>query len=221
MCFSETQSYINTIILIITSIYVYPKYRLSIPLIFLALKDLIQGLSYRNIKMKKSTQLLTSLSWIHISFQPLFINIFFSHFDKNFKYWNVIFRICFLSALYHITILNEFDIQNDQDCVKKNKYDDYCSKKTHSYMGKYHLGYKFNTDHDRIFTWVIILLMIIPSLLSKSRLLTIIFSIVSYIMFNIFYKIGIGERSAIWCFLIIIYFIPYAVFNKQISKFLF
>lgn len=220
MCFSETQSYINTVILVITSIYVYPKYRLSIPLIFLALKDLIQGLAYRNIKMNKSTQLLTSLSWVHICFQPLFINIFLSYFDKNFKYWNTIFFICFIIGLYNITTLNEFDIQNDPDCIKKNKYDDYCSKKTQSYIGKYHLGYKFNTD-NYTYIKIIIILMFLPSLFTKSRLLSIIFCIASLIIYNIFNKIGSGEKSAIWCFLIILLAVPYAVFNKQISKFLF
>ena len=46
MCFSETQSYINTVLLVMGGLYVYPNYRLSIPLIFLAFKDLIQGLLY-------------------------------------------------------------------------------------------------------------------------------------------------------------------------------
>ena len=41
MCFSETQSYINTILLISTALYLLPNYRLSASLIFLAF-NLIQ-----------------------------------------------------------------------------------------------------------------------------------------------------------------------------------
>jgi hypothetical protein len=230
MCFSETQSFINTIILIIGSIYVYPKYRLSIMLIFLALKDLIQGLSYRNIKRNKSTQLLTSLSWIHICFQPLFVNIFMSNFSQNKNnYWNIIFIICFLYGIYTLTTLNEFDIQNDPDCITKNTKDDFCSKYTMSYIGKYHLGYKFNRDKGWfIFPKIYLILMVIPSLFTNSRILGIIW-ILFIGMINISYnKINNtkfqeneGEKAAIWCFLSIVFFLPIAVFNKQISKFLF
>ena len=46
MCFSERQSYINTFLLVATAIYKIKSWRLSVPLVFLALKDLIQGLLY-------------------------------------------------------------------------------------------------------------------------------------------------------------------------------
>tara|TARA_E500000178_G_scaffold353348_1_gene419001 strand:- start:54 stop:770 length:717 start_codon:yes stop_codon:yes gene_type:complete len=221
MCFSETQSYINTVILFIASIYLYPKYRLSTPLIFLALKDLIQGLSYRNIKKNKSTQFLTSLSWIHICFQPLFFNIFLSYFSKKFKYWNIIFCICIIFGLYYLTILNEFDIQNDPDCIKK-KEDDFCSKNTMSYIGKYHIGYKFKRDKTLInfldiFYFVI---MIIPSFFTNSRILSILWTLFVGLIYILFHNIGSGEQAAIWCFLSIVYMIPISVFNKQILKYL-
>jgi hypothetical protein len=192
------------------------------PLIYLALKDLIQGLSYRNIKMNKSTQFLTSLSWVHICFQPLFVNIFASYFDKNFKYWNIIFCICIIYGLYNITNLNEFDIQNDPNCIKENKYDDYCSKKTESYIGKYHLGYKFSTDiYTKYYNYFYAILMFLPSLFTKSRILNIIWLIFTLIIKNIFGKIGSGEKSAIWCFSSILIALPIAIFNKEISKFLY
>ena len=89
---------------------------------------------------EKSKNILTSFSWIHLCFQPLFVNIFMSHFSKqNTYYWNSIFIISFLYGLYDITTLNEFDIQNDPDCIKKNEKNDLCSSHTTSYMGKYHV----------------------------------------------------------------------------------
>lgn len=124
MCFSETQSFINAIILISGSIYVYPKYRLTLFLIFLALKDLIQGFLYKYQHHEKHENILTVLSWIHICFQPLFVNIFMSNFSKNKNeknYWNIILIISFLYGIYTLTTLKEFDIQNDPDCITKNK----------------------------------------------------------------------------------------------------
>lgn len=216
MCFTERQSYINTILLLAGAFYSKEKWRLAIFLIFLSMKDLIQGLSYNNIKKRKSTQLLTSLSWIHICFQPLFVNVFFSHFDKKFKYWNHLFILCILYALYNITKLNEFDIQNDKDCIKKSKYDDFCSKKTESYIGTYHLGYKFSTDENTTL-FIYKLLMFLPALFTKSKYVAIgwisfVGAIYTILRDN---NIGDGEKAAIWCFSSILVALPMAIYTVQ------
>ena len=49
MCFSETQSYVHTGLLIAAGIYALPNYRLSIPAFFFAIKELLQGLLYKFI----------------------------------------------------------------------------------------------------------------------------------------------------------------------------
>ena len=222
MCFSETQSFTNAIMLIIGSIYVYPKYRLSIFLIFLALKDLIQGFLYKYQHNEKIENVLTVLSWVHICFQPLFVNIFMSNFSQNKNnYWNIIFIISFLYGIYTLTTLKEFDIQNDPDC-NSNKKNDFCSINTTSYIGKYHIAYKFNRDNDILFFPIIyLLLMFIPSLFTNSRILGIIWGLFVGLINKIFNNIGEGEKAAIWCFLSIIFFLPISIFNKQISKILF
>ena len=221
MCFSETQSFTNAIMLIIGSIYVYPKYRLSIFLIFLALKDLIQGFLYKYQHNEKIENVLTVLSWVHICFQPLFVNIFMSNFSQNKNnYWNIIFIISFLYGIYTLTTLKEFDIQNDPDC-NSNKKNDFCSINTTSYIGKYHIAYKFNRDNDILFFPIIyLILMFIPSLFTNSRILGIIWGLFVGLIYIFFNNIGEGEKAAIWCFLSIIFFLPIAIFNKQISKFL-
>lgn len=221
MCFSETQSFINTIILIIGSIYVYPKYKLTIFLIFLALKDLIQGLLYKYQHNEKVENILTVLSWVHICFQPLFVNIFMSNFSENKNnYWNIIFAISFIYGIYTLTTLNELDIQNDPDCIT-NKNNDFCSKNTTSYIGKYHIAYKFSRDNDVLFFPIIyLILMFVPSLFTKSRNLDIIWGLFVGLIYIYFNNIGEGEKAAIWCFLSIIFFLPIAIFNKQISKLL-
>lgn len=223
MCFSEKQSYINTILLVMGGIYLYPKYRLSFALIFLALKDLIQGLTYHYINNKKAKNILTSFSWIHICFQPFFVNLFMSYFSKeNTYYWNSILIISFLFGLYLITTLNEFDIQNDPDCIKKNEKNDYCSEHTTSYIGKYHIGYKFSMDNDNLlFPIIYPILMFIPALFTKSSLLSIIWLLIAFSFQLFLNNIGEGEQAAIWCFVSIIFFLPIAIFHKKISKILF
>lgn len=223
MCFSETQSFLNTILLFIGAFYVRPNYRLSMILIFLGIKDLIQGLLYRYQNNEKIERILSTLSWVHICFQPLFINIFMSHFsqDKN-NYWHIIFVISFLYGIYTLTTLNEFDIQNEPDCVTDNEKSNFCAKSTTSYIGKYHIAYKFSRDAGKImFPIIYLILMFLPSLLTNSRILGIIWGLLVGLIYIIFNKLGSGEKAAIWCFLSIIYFLPVAVFSKQISKFLF
>lgn len=223
MCFSESQSFINAFMLTIVSIYVYPKYKLTIFLIFLALKDLIQGFLYKYQDNEKLKNMLSIISWIHICFQPLFINIFISYFSENKynNYWNIIFIICLLYGIYTLTTLKEFDIQNDPDCIKIDKNDDFCSKYTTSYIGKYHVAYKFNRDNDLIFFPIIHLILIfVPSLFTNCRILGIIWGLFVILIYIYFNNIGNGEKAAIWCFLSIVYFLPIAIFNEEISKFL-
>jgi len=221
MCFTENQSYINTILLIGSGLYLLPNYRLSISLIFLAIKDLIQGLTYYNLRNNLDTDFLTTLSWIHISFQPLIVNLFLSHFDKKFIYWNFIFLISVLYAFYSLTKLKKFDIQNDGNCKPSTFLNDHCSQKTKSYIGKHHIGYKFKTDSTikyMKYFWPFI--MFIPSLFTKSRLLGIGWFIFVSFIYLFFYNVGSGEQAAIWCFVSIIYALPIALFHKYIQKIL-
>jgi len=140
--------------------------------------------------------------------------------NKN-NYWNIIFIISFLYGIYTLTTLKEFDIQNDPDC-NSNKKNDFCSINTTSYIGKYHIAYKFNRDNDILFFPIIyLLLMFIPSLFTNSRILGIIWGLFVGLIYIIFNNIGEGEKAAIWCFLSIIFFLPISIFNKQISKILF
>ena len=224
MCFTETQSYINAILLVISGIICVPYWRLYIPLIFLALKDILQGLLYRNIENKTVNNTLTKLSWIHICFQPLFVNMFLSQFSKNNNnniYWNSIFIICALYGLYNITNLNDYDIQNDEDCKKLNNKNNFCSNETLSYIGKYHVGYRFSSDKSIFISKLIYTaLTFIPSLLTSSRIVGFIWMVFVMIIYKIgnYLKLGNGETAAIWCFSSLLCGIPMAIIYKLSNK---
>ena len=158
------------------------------------------------------------IDWVR---QPLFVNLISYYFDQeNYTYWNKIFLACILYAAISITMLNEFDYQNDPDCVKKNKLDDYCSKETTSYIGKYHLGYKFSIDNritvfDRSLWYNI--LVFLPGLFTKTKYLSIGWAIFVSLILNKYDNIGLGESGAIWCYLSVIFALPVALFSDKIK----
>ena len=188
---------------------------MSLPLLFLSLKDLIQYFLYKYKNNKKINNILTTLSWVHISFQPLFVNIFMSHFSKHqSQTWITIFIASTIYALYNLTTLEELDIQNDDNCVNRHN-DDYCASDTLSYMGKYHIAYRFERDANTVITdWLYVLLTFVPGILLSGSMGTL-WAIFATSLFIIFKDVGAGEKAAIWCFLSIIYSLPVAIFVKQ------
>lgn len=233
MCFSETHSYINAILLSSTGLYALPDYRLTLGGIFFALKELLQGLFYKYLDDEIMLKYLSMISWVHICFQPLIINILYSYFDPNNIVWKITFIIAFIFGIIMITELNEFNIRNSSECIPLSKNDDYCSETT-AYMGKYHVAYRFKLNEAwkplRVwFYWFA--LFFIPVLLTKARLLGIIHIFLTFLIITTYnYMSGlkelpfyssefVGEKAAIWCFLTI-YLIPVILFAKPIKKML-
>jgi len=236
MCFSETQSYIHTGILVVAGVYALPNYRLAIPAFFFALKELLQGLLYKYQGDDEKLKLFAALSWIHISLHPLMYNIVFSNFAPNHtRFWYVIFGLCIIYSLIMIPQLNEFDFQNDPDCSDKIGKGDFCAKKTGAYIGKYHIGYTFNTDvpFTPIDEWTYYqILGFGPALLTKARSISIMQAFLAILIYVIFNELnGIrewplsvspynGEKAAIWCYLSIVLLLPIILFEKNIKKLL-
>jgi hypothetical protein len=221
MCFTERQSYLNFLVLTSASLYLMNKKRLAIPLFYLGLKDLLQGLTYNNLRNNESTTFLTSLSWIHICFQPLMINLFFSHFDSDFKYWNYVFIGCFILGVFALTILHEFDIQQCSKCVQHiHKDNDFCADKTESYIGKIHIGYRFNTNIYENFRFCLYAIAMCVPFFTKAWILNIlwIYFIGLIGVFSYFNNIAFGEESAIWCFLSIFASLPVALYSDYVIR---
>ena len=94
------QSFVNTFLLWAVAFYIYPRWELSLGLIFLSFKDLIQGLSYYSIEKNDKMNNILCLSWIHICFQPLFVNLILSYFDKSKN-----FLVCYFYFMYNFRSL--------------------------------------------------------------------------------------------------------------------
>jgi len=219
MCFSESQSYIHAIVLFVTGIMIKDKWELSISLIFLGFKDLLQGLLYHYLENKDKLNFYTSLSWVHICFQPLFVNLISSYFDKENKiYWNRILFISLIYGIYASSSIKEFDMTDSEMCIKKNKTDDFCSKETTSYLGTYHIAYKFNRNSERVLPrWWYMLLVFVPSIFSNSKVIGILWLFFVGLIEFIFRHTNSGERGAIWCYLSIIFALPLAIFSDKLE----
>lgn len=220
MCFSENLSYLNFVILVSYGSYIIQSWRLSLPLLYLGLKDLLQGLLYKYLDNSSISTILGTLSYIHICFQPLIFNMAFSYFDtnKNKKlYWNFIFLITFCWGLWKLSKHEYFDLQYENNCT--NPESDFCSLYNGGYKGKYHIGYKATTE-KAVFSYPLFLFL--PSLFT--RVFPLSFILLGFVIIlkaiTDFQNIRDGEFAAIWCFISIIYLLPIAIFKKQIQKWL-
>lgn len=219
MCFTERQSYLHAIILFVTAFIYKEKWRLSYSLIFLGFKDLLQGLLYTYINDKQKLNLFTSLSWLHICFQPLFVNLIFSYFGKeDMSYWNKILLICLVFSLLSAFKLKEFSLGDHTPCEKADNKDDYCTNETTSYLGKYHIGYKFNLDTTDLNDKWYIILSFLPGLFSNSKLVPLIWTFFVLVINYIFRNVGTGEASAAWCYLSIIFGVPLTIFSEYVKN---
>ena len=233
MCFSENHSYFNAILLSSAAVYTLPSYKLTFSGFFFAIKELLQGLLYRYQGNPEMLRFLSILSWIHISFQPLFFNLVFSYFSPGFKYWNIIFILSIIFGIILATHLNELDIQDDPDCEPRGKNDDFCSD-TGAYIGNYHVAYTFKMDKDwqPISIWKFWqAIVFLPVLFTKARWLGVFSLFLVMLVYGIYnYSVGIkafpgtsfkhsGEKAAIWCFLSV-GLVPLILFKKNINKIL-
>ena len=106
---------------------------------------------------------------------------------------------------------------------KKNQADDFCSKESTSYIGKYHLGYKFSLDNRTTvfnrFLWYNIL-SFLPGLFTKSKYISVIWATFVVLITKKYDYIETGETCAIWCYLSVIFALPIALFSDNIDKML-
>lgn len=219
MCFSETFSYLNGLLLLTVGILKYKKIKLSLLLIIISFQEFFQGLLYHFFYNENIKNKLGILSWLHFTVHPFFINYFFSYFDNNFKYWNNIYIISIIFGLLSVFILYDLNIFNHPPCKKIDKYDDFCSKKTGAYKGTYHIAYKFKTTNRRpIFILGYYILSLIPVLFTKAKLLSII-NMLYIALLAIFFRKS-GEFAATWCFTTTLFYLPIVIFEKQVKKYL-
>ena len=229
MCFSENQSYVNFAILASYGSYLISLsdpniWRIYVGLIYLSLKDLLQGILYRIVKHKDEAMLALGnvpalLSWMHICFQPLVLAIMASYFSPTYriggiKYWPIALFGLFLFGLFKLTDLDAFDVIKDRPYCT-DPASDYCELNNGAYLGKYHIGYQFHTKDKFQWIWYAFL---IPLIITPSWFIPILLGSFSYIPWYLFSDVRDGESGAIWCFTVIGCALFVAYFRKTLLQ---
>lgn len=212
MCFSETQSYVNALALLAGGILTQKHWRLAASLVFLSLKEYLQGLLYKYQGNDVMLRRIGTLSWIHISFQPFVVNLFMQHFDPKSPILAFTLKLTIFYGLITMTTLKELDIQNDPPCTSNQQM---CAQKTGGEMGEYHIAYRFQRDDDTVlFPTLYMLIMFVPALFTKSRPLIILWALHVLAVYAIFSNIDANEQAAIWCFSSILFALPIALLER-------
>jgi len=199
MCFSENISLAIGITGILSSVYFYNKnIYASIGIGYFALMEIIQFFQYKVINnCNDYNKFLTQLGYIHICFQPLFVNLWLFAFTKP----NFIFiYMSFFAGLLLASRL--FFVDDNELCDGKNE--PLCGKKTCSFSGNRHIAWNIRLRAPgknwftpsiglHFFMWVIPALTIMQLKPILAILLTGPY--LGFLLTN-----NIHEQPAIWCY---------------------
>ena len=228
MCYGKVWSMTSLsslmIVAIICSYYKTPL-TITLPLFFLASKELIQCLLYYNLESCNSNnKWLTAAAWLHVSFQPFFVNLFISAFSKNPTEYKIPLILCLIFGVFNILRLKEFSMNNllnDSSCIPNIK-NNVCRNTTCSINGERHLAYGFNLSSTDIgyFTpslFSYVLLSFGPAFIIGDWQLAGIHLSVA-VLSSLFARKDAGEAAAVWCvnsFWVVFFAIYYIVKNKK------
>lgn len=206
MCFGKGWSASSFCLLTATSLagYYYGiPYRIILGTLFLALKELIQLLLYSNISSCTTINKgLTVAAWLHISFQPLFMNLFISAFSSTPQLYDVPIMMCLLFAVANMFRIKEVRGQITNECIPDVPRN-LCRPITCSKEGRYHLAYGFELSSSDVSGYTpsmfaFFLLMFAPAFIIGDWTLGIINALVAALSFT-FVAHDTGEAAAIWC----------------------
>jgi hypothetical protein len=201
MCFSEQMSLAIGMTGILSSIYFFKKnIYAAIGIGYFALMEILQYFQYKVINECNNdyNKFLTNIGYLHICFQPLFVNIWLFAFIKkpNFIY----LYMCFFAGLLLASRL--LFVKDNELCDTKNE--PLCGPKTCAYSGKRHIAWNLRLRAAgkywftpsiglHFFMWVVPALTILQVKPILALLLTGPY--LGFLLTN-----NIHEQPAIWCY---------------------
>lgn len=223
MCFGEAWSkvsFITTLLSGTIGLFYQIDIRIIVGAYFLAIKEFIQYLLYKYLDTCNDiNKWLSVAAWIHISWQPFFVNLFASAFAPNKqKEYNIVLSLCIVFAIVNMIRIRELSIvyKDEDKCDNKGDTNKLCQTKTCSIGGQYHLAYGFNLNSadTNSFTpsiFMHLFLMFIPSLLLGPRSIALVNAIIAILPGLFITKAG--EVAAVWCVnaMVLMIFALYAI----------
>lgn len=154
MCWSFGTSAVLAVLGIFVTLFLALKKRSSllwIPIFYFSLMEAIQALSYLNLNdcTVPMNQVLTLLGYIHITFQPFFVNMFTMYFIPKHvrtKIQGFVYAICFISAIF--MLIKVYPFVWSQKCIPG--VDVICGEKICSTGGNWHLAWDLPLNN---FNW--------------------------------------------------------------------
>lgn len=146
MCWSGEASGVLAAAGLTTAVYVAYKgesKELWIPLTYFALMELLQALTYVYINLcdNPNNQVLTFLGYLHIAFQPFFVNMVALYFipdSVKLKIRTTVYTLCAISTLAILIKMYPFDWAGH--CVIGEE--GFCGVQTCSVSGDWHIAWK-------------------------------------------------------------------------------
>ena len=201
MCFSEQMSLVIGMTGLLSGVYFYKKnIYAAIGIGYFALMEILQYFQYKVINECNNdyNKLLTNIGYLHICFQPLFVNIWLFAFIKkpNFIY----LYMCFFAGLLLASRL--LFVKDNELCDTKNE--PLCGPKTCAYSGERHIAWNLRLRAAgknwftpsiglHFFMWVVPALTILQVKPLLALLLTGPY--LGFLLTN-----NIHEQPAIWCY---------------------
>jgi hypothetical protein len=220
MCWSFGASAILAIIGLAVSLYLAFKKRspwLWIPIVYFALMEVIQAATYLFLNNCNSpaNQLLTFLGYIHIVFQPFFINMFTMYFipkKVRDKICGYVYAVCFICAVLMLIRLYPFDWAGT--CIEGVAV--MCGTPICAVAGNWHLAWNIPFNGLSFGSPYILAVFILPLIYGAWRVA--LYGGVFGLIPAYFLTSNINERPAVWCLLSIALML--AVFIKPVMKWL-
>ena len=201
MCFSENISLAIGLFGILSSLYFFNKnLYASIGIGYFSLMEILQFFQYKVINdcNNNINKLLTNIGYIHICFQPLFVNIWLFAFTKNPNF--IFLYLSFFAGLLLATRL--FYVSDDELCDAKNE--PLCGEKTCAISGEKHIAWNIRLRAPgkywftpsiglHFFMWVIPAIVIF-------QLKPLIALILTGPYLGILLTNNKNEQPAVWCY---------------------
>lgn len=203
MCWSFGASAVFAIIGIVFTIYLAHKKEskfLWVPLGYFALMEALQAITYPYLGNcgSSANQLLTLLSYIHITFQPIFVNAFVLYFIPTRVRKKIIWPVLSIAVFFtFILILKLVPLAWAGSCMGGTAM---CGEEICSYMGSWHLAWSipFNGFGGlSMMTYYLIATLVLPLVYGSWK--TTLGGIATGPIFTILLTNNPDEWPAIWC----------------------
>jgi hypothetical protein len=215
MCFGKTWSATALLACVGFQVLLWKRtdWRVRAFIAFLGFKELLQLLLVVAIEQRGEcdafNRVLTTLSWVHISLQPLFVNLLFSAFAPDTPSmrhaFRLVFGLCATFAVFNLFALWETRPAwaHRSQCVASVE-NSMCRTASCATLGRLHVAYGFRLESADDSSWVpgmfaYQLLSFAPALMLGQWILPLTHFAVLLVNRVVLAPQDMGEAAAMWC----------------------